>query len=66
MELDITQDATRKQQLVIAITAQRNVKAELVNEYNSKAASEYTKGQFKDSDLPYQIDSETENVQCGS
>ncbi len=65
-ELAVTENKSRKVQLLSAITAQQNVKAELVNEYNSKAASEYTKGQFRDSDLPYEIDMDSENIQCGS
>lgn len=57
-ELDFATDPDRKAQLQSGITAQKNTKAELVREYNSKAASEYTKGQFKDSNLPSELPSE--------
>ncbi len=66
LEMNTTTDETRKAQLQSAITAQQNTKAELVNEYNSKAAGEYTKGQFRDSDLPYEIDVNDEEVECNT
>lgn len=59
-------DKDRKAELQSAITAQRNVKAELVNEYNAKATAEGTRGQFRDSELPYQIKPDDEEVSCGS
>jgi hypothetical protein len=65
-EMDSSTDDARKAQLQSGITANQNTKAELVNEYNSKAASEYTRGQFKDSDLPFEISSSQERVVCNS
>lgn len=37
----------------------------VVNDYNAKAASEGTRGEFRDSDLPYEIDTEQE-IECVS
>jgi hypothetical protein len=65
-EMDSATDEQRKQQLQSGITANKNTKAQLANEYNAKAASEYTRGQFKDSDLPYQISPTEERVTCNA
>ncbi len=65
-EMAISTDEDRKKQLQSGITANQNTKAELVNEYNSKAASEYTKGQMKDSDLPEQLNQNEERVVCNA
>lgn len=64
--VDSASDVERKAELEGAILAQRNTKAELVREYNAKAAAEGTRGQFRDSELPYEIDSNQEDVQCGT
>ena len=63
-EMGASTDEARKAQLQSGITANRNTKAELVNEYNAKAAGDYTRGQFRDSDLPYSIDPNSEEVVC--
>lgn len=65
-EMKDSTDEERKKQLQSGVTAQQNTKAELVNDYNSKAASKYTAGQFRDSDLPYQISLEEEKVTCNA
>lgn len=57
-EMSTTTDPDRKATLQSGITAQKNTKSELVREYNSKAAGTYTKGQFRDSDLPYELPTE--------
>ena len=48
------------------VTANRMQLNEMVSEYNSAASSEYTKGQFKDDELPYQISAEREVESCGT
>lgn len=48
-----------------AVTANRIMLNQMVEGYNADARNTYTKGQFRNSDLPYQIDPE-EDVQCGS
>ncbi len=64
--VETASDDERKAELEGAILAQRNTKAELVREYNAKAAAEGTRGQFRDSELPYEINSNQEDVQCGT
>lgn len=48
----------RAVQLQAAITAEFNAREELIAEYNSNAAKEDTRGGFRDSGLPYEIDPE--------
>lgn len=62
-ELENTEDPDRKETLESGILAMKNSRAETINEYNSKAAATGTRGQFRDSDLPYEIDSD-EEVSC--
>lgn len=38
---------------------------EMVNEYNTAASNNYTEGQFKSDELPYQINAEKEVESCG-
>lgn len=59
-------DTSRKNDLKGAILANENQKASLIREYNAKASAKYTVGQFKDSNLPYHIDSNDKDVECGS
>lgn len=54
-----------RQRLQGAVTANQIVLAQMVEDYNADARNTYTKGQFRNSDLPYQIDPQ-EDVQCGS
>lgn len=65
-EMDTTTDPDRQAQLQSGITAHQNTRSELINEYNTKAASDYTRGQFRDSDLPYRIDPTAEEVACSA
>lgn len=46
---------------IAGITAAR---ASLINEYNVRAAREYTSGQFRDSELPYQLSAAAERTTC--
>src|SRR5699024_6135465 len=55
-ELEETEDEQRKSVLNTSITASKNKRAELINDYNADARKEATRGQFKASDLPYEID----------
>jgi hypothetical protein len=48
---------------VAANEAQLNV---MVEQYNSKAANNYTAGQFKADELPYKIDADKDVKSCGS
>lgn len=65
-ELRSTTDKKRADVLQSGITANKNMKAQIVNDYNAQAASNYTAGQMKDSDLPYQIGVNEENVICNA
>jgi hypothetical protein len=63
-ELDETKDATRRSQIRANITAQKNSRAEKINDYNADARKEGTQGQFRASDLPYQLNVNEEETQC--
>jgi hypothetical protein len=54
-----------KDKLEDSLYATRRMKIELVGDYNAEAAKDYTAGQFRDSDLPAQIDPDAKEVQCG-
>ncbi len=65
-ELALTgDDAQRKTVLNTSITASKNKRAELITSYNADARKEATQGQFRASDLPYQIKEEG-NTSCES
>lgn len=55
-ELAATTDTDRKAQLQANLDAQRNQLATDINQYNADARKHDTKGNFRSSDLPYQID----------
>ena len=65
-ELEETEDEQRKSVLNTSITASKNKRAELINEYNADARKEATRGQFKASDLPYEVDINEEETTCGN
>lgn len=65
-ELEETDDEQRKSVLNTSITASKNKRAELINDYNADARKEATRGQFKASDLPYEIDINEEGTACGN
>lgn len=46
------------------LDAVRANRAALIRDYNSKASRSYTEGQFRDSDLPYQINVNEESTTC--
>lgn len=52
----------KKTETLYALNATHN---DTVADYNSRASQDYTSGQFKDSDLPYEIDPEDRDVDCG-
>lgn len=51
-------DESEKVRLGAAILAEKNVRDELIADYNADAAKEGTRGQFRASNLPYTIDPE--------
>lgn len=63
-ELETTSSDIRKEELNTAITANKANRNGLINEYNADAAKEWTVGQFKSQDLPYNINKEQENTTC--
>jgi hypothetical protein len=56
----------RRSQLLTNITALRTSRAELIREYNGDATKDFTRGQFRDSDLPYQLDVDDEDTTCAA
>lgn len=59
-----TATQARKEQLAAVITANRNIRAELINQYNADASEAGTKGNFLASNLPYHLDLNSEETQC--
>lgn len=63
-ELATTTDPSRKTVLNASITAQRANRADAINQYNADARKSYTLGQFKSSDLPYELDTTAKETTC--
>lgn len=63
-ELETDPSEARRAQIQAALTAVRAQRAELIRTYNADAAKDYTSGQFRDADLPYQLDIDSEETQC--
>jgi hypothetical protein len=49
-----------------SLTGIRSQRAESIAQYNADAAKDYTRGQFRDSDLPYTLILEEENTRCAN
>lgn len=65
IELETTDPSpARLAQINASLTAIRSQRLEAINEYNADASREYTSGQFRDSDLPYQLDPNDEDTEC--
>lgn len=62
-ERDAGVSESRADQITASITALKGKRDEAVNKYNSLAQRDYTAGQFRDSDLPYELDGQ-ENISC--
>lgn len=65
-ELDTEPPQGRVTQINASITALRNSRADLINQYNADAAKEDTRAAFHSSDLPYQLDNDTEETTCAA
>jgi len=61
-ELEAADSDQRKTVLNTSITASKNKRAELINSYNADARKEGTRGQFKASDLPYELNEKKEET----
>lgn len=57
-----TANEARQAQLDTTITAVRNSRDEKIRSYNSEARQEATRGQFRDSDLPYELNTDDETT----
>lgn len=58
-------DEETKSRIRLGIVGKRNTMEQNAEEYNSKAADEWSRGQFRAADLPEEIDTE-EDVECGN
>lgn len=63
-ELETSPSESRRSQIQASLTAVRSQRAELIRTYNADAAKDYTSGQFRDADLPYQLDIDNKETQC--
>lgn len=65
-ELDTKPDKQRTAVLEASLTALKNNRAQLVTQYNADARKADTKGHFRSSDLPFQINLESEHTTCSA
>lgn len=65
-ELKTTTDPTRKAVLPASITGLKNKRADDINTYNADARKSYTLGQFRASDLPFQLDPTEDHTTCSA
>lgn len=63
-ELLTTDDAQRKLVINASITALRNTRAEIINQYNVDSRKSYTEQQFKASDLPATLKITDKETEC--
>lgn len=63
-ELAETDEGQRETVLKTSITAAKNKRAELISSYNADARKEATQGQFRASDLPYELNENEEETIC--
>lgn len=56
----------RAEQIRGAITANRSQRDGKIRQYNSEASKDYTSAQFKDADLPDQLDTDAEETTCAA
>jgi hypothetical protein len=63
-ELERNPSDSRVEQIEASITAVRNQRMEAINRYNADARMDYTRGQFQDSELPFQLDPNAEETSC--
>ncbi len=70
MLLDATHDESFQHRIHTNIAGLQGHRAGLIEEYNANARKDYTSGQFRDSDLPYQLPAgmweEGVRTSCGS
>lgn len=66
MEKELESDASEQRVTVLntSITASKNKRVELITSYNADARKEATRGQFRSSDLPYELDENKEETIC--
>jgi len=63
-ELENTDDKQRQSILKTSVTASKNKRAEMIQSYNADARKEDTRGKFKASDLPYELNENEEETIC--
>lgn len=67
LQAELDDEATtddRAAQVRASITAVKSSRSEKIRRYNTDAQKDYTRGQFRDSDLPYRIDPSGEDTRC--
>lgn len=63
-ELNTNPSDGRKEQVQASMTALRSSRAEKINQYNADAHKDFTVGQFRDSQLPFTLDRNSEATTC--
>lgn len=52
--------------IALGLAAKENERLALISEYNTKAASDETRGSFRDADLPPRITNDDRSLTCGN
>lgn len=63
-ELEGDVSPKRKEQIGASATAVRSSRAEKINQYNADASKDWTVGQFRNNELPYELDVNDMNTEC--
>jgi hypothetical protein len=64
-QLDGETDPKTRDRLATSLTGVSAQRERSIAQYNADARKDYTIGQFRDSDLPYQLDAKAEETPCG-
>lgn len=64
LELEDGPSTARDEQVRASLSAVQAQRLELIAEYNQDARADYTRGQFRDGDLPYELDPDNEETTC--
>lgn len=63
-EQQTTTDAQRKTVIAASLTALANDRADAITQYNADARKSYTLGQFRSSDLPFELSLNAQETSC--
>lgn len=65
-QLRATTDPAQRDRILASIAGVEGQRFQSIARYNAEARENYTRGQFRDSDLPFHIDARRRHTSCGS